>query len=141
MVSALWGLVGVFVSAQALVYAALLIWPGGVDLRAVVTRFETWQGSGMLILQIFFALPLLSALIWRMRVQRQAQVLVGLCFLCTALLAASGWLELSQIESAIRESVNAQDRLRGLALLRWGEFALAMMAAIVLRLGWSARRL
>lgn len=141
MGAALWGLAGVFVSAQALLYAALLIWPAGTDLLSAAERFGVWQGSGILIVQIFFTLPVLSWLIWRLRVHRQAQMLLLLCFAATALLIAGGWFEIWQIEQTIRESVNAGDRLRGLTLLRWGEFAGALLAGIALRLAWVARGL
>ncbi len=141
MDAALWGLNGVFVSAQALIYSALLIWPPGIDLRATIDRFELWQGSGILAMQVFFAVPLMSALIWRTRAHRQAMLLISLSFLATAVLGAAAWLEMGMISGAVRDAVNERDLLRGLALLRWGEFATGLAGAITLRLAWVARSL
>ncbi|PFG64402.1 hypothetical protein AXZ77_3041 [Thioclava sp. ES.031] len=141
MDAALWGLNGVFVSAQLLIYSALLIWPPGIDLRSTIDRFELWQGSGILAMQVFFAVPLMSALIWRTHVHRQTMILISLSFLATAVLGAAAWLEMGMISGAVRDAVNERDLLRGLALLRWGEFATALAAAIALRLAWVARSL
>ncbi|MAQ36136.1 MULTISPECIES: hypothetical protein [Thioclava] len=141
MDAALWGLNGVFVSAQALIYTALLIWPPGIDLRSTLDRFELWQGSGILAMQVFFAVPLMCGLIWRLRSHRQAMILVSMSFLATAVLGAAAWLEMGMISGAVRDGINEPDLLRGLALLRWGEFATALAAAIALRLAWVARSL
>ncbi|OWY03037.1 hypothetical protein [Thioclava sp. IC9] len=141
MDAALWGLNGVFVSAQALIYTALLVWPPGIDLRSAIDRFELWQGSGILAMQVFFAVPLMSALIWQTRAHRQTMFLVSLSFLATGLLGAAAWLEMGMISGAVRDGINEPDLLRGVALLRWGEFATALAAAITLRLAWVARSL
>jgi hypothetical protein len=46
---------------------------------------------------------------------------------------------MGMISGAVRDGINEPDLLRGLALLRWGEFATALAAAITLRLAWVAR--
>lgn len=141
MLNALWGVSGVCLGAQALLYTVLLVWPLGFDLDAAIERFDLWERSGIVALQIFVMLPLLSLLAWTLRTHRQAQVLVSVAFLGVALLAVSGWIEMHAIAGAIRESVDAQDRLRGVAFLRCVEFAVALSAAIMVRLAWRARRI
>ncbi|TMV88248.1 hypothetical protein FGG78_17410 [Thioclava sp. BHET1] len=141
MMRGLWIFAATLVGLQMLVYLALLIWPGATDLRGAMLRFEAWQATGAMVVQIFLLIPILAWLGWKLTGQRQARWLITLTLVLSLALAASGWIELWLIEAALIEPTDAQDRAMQLAALRWGEAGLALAAAISLRLSSISERL
>lgn len=133
----LWTLAGLFVFAQAVFFLALLVWPGGADLGALMLRLAAWEAAGALAVQIFFGAPALIALFWGAR-RGLARGLIALAFLATCgLLVLAAW-EIDALHYLANDSLAPRGILRGLGLARWADAGLGLFALIALRLAWRA---
>jgi len=138
---ALWAFGATLIGLQLLVYLGLLVWPERTDLQGAMMRFSDWQGTGALAVQIFALLPLLMVLAWQLRRHAQARLLLLGTLILSGTLVLCAWLELWLIQAALTDLINMHDRARELVVLRWGEAAIAVAAAITLRLGYVSRSL
>ncbi|WP_417808684.1 hypothetical protein [Thioclava sp.] len=138
---ALWAFGAMLIGLQLLVYLGLLVWPGRTDLQGAMMRFSDWQATGALAVQIFALLPLLMVLAWQLRRHTQARLLLLGTLILSGALVVCAWFELWLIQAALTDLINMGDRAQQLVVLRWAEAALAVAAAITLRLSYVSRGL
>lgn len=136
----LWALAGIFVFAQAAFYLALLIWPAGSDLAALMLRLAAWEAVPALGLQLFLGVPVLIALVWMARLGlSRGLIVLGLA--CLGLqLGLMAW-QIDMLQVVAHDALAPQAALRGLSLARWADAGLALAALIALRLAWRAEAL
>jgi hypothetical protein len=129
-----------FVLVQAGVFVALLVWPPGTDLAAVVARLQLWQGLAIYAWQGLLGLPVLAALVWRARGGARRGLMLG------ALLASAGVLALSfdellRLGTLLEPQAMQAPVLRLMGAHRLAEAALALAALGLMRLAVRHERL
>lgn len=135
----LWIVAGVVAFAQAVAYLAMLVFPAASDVTALAVRALVLQALPLLALQVFVALPLAGALIWRAR-RGLERAILALALLAWAALAVLSLIEGEVVTQLLADPTAPRRLVRLMGLARWADAGLALVALIALRLAWRAEQ-
>lgn len=133
----LWLAAQIVTGAQLAFYLATLVWPEGSGAEALAMRLVVWHAWHLLALQLFALVPIWGALMWRTK-GRLARLLLVASFIASALLPTFALLETQALQKFFAEAGAEYRTLRWLALARWADAALALVAFVALRLAFRA---
>jgi len=133
----IWTAAGLFAFVQAVFYIAMLIWPEGTDLAALVRRFALWLSLRGIFVQMFIGIPALLLLFWRARGPLE-RGLVALALSATCAILVISGIELEALTLIAGDELAPRSYIRWLGVARWVYAGLGIVALIALRLAWRA---